>query len=1258
MIQRLFCPERRTPNAIGPRLRSGRIPSCLLGVLFSTLWAPSLTAAQLKPIPDKLVVLTFDDGNVSDIKFAAPLLKEYGFGATFYLSEAWMDGGKDFVTWEQARELHDLGFEIGNHTSSHPWVTGLTRPELVKELEIIEQRCEEHGIPKPVTFANPAAHTNRHVIDTVRDLGYLFARRGTAPEFQPSDWGRGAHYDPRIDDPMLIPSTLIPGPDYVWNFPDLAWAVENATDGKIAVLTFHSVRTEAIHPWNTTAPDDFVRYMKYLHDQGCTVIALRDLANYVDPDHRPNSDPFAGIQRRFGLQPVALSCEYARNPIGIETAQPRLSWICESVGRGQRQSAFHIRVASSVEKLNRGNADKWDTGKIESDKTVHIRYQGEALSSRERCYWQVRVWDKDNRPSQWSKPSSFQMGLLQPTDWQGRWIAMPDVPPDSFVAGKLGQAEERSSNKQPASSNTESGLAAHWKLDGDLADGAGGEAGVAVGEAKSTIAPLLRKHFELNQSVRRATVNVSGIGWYELYLNGQKVGDHVLDPAPTNYHKRVLYETYDVTDLLRTGGNALGIVLGDGWYCRRSYQGGTIGYGDRPKALLQLDIELADGARMSVVSDDSWQAAASPICSNDICDGEFYDARLEMPGWCEPNFDAGQWKPAALADPPTGALASQVLPPIKVVDTIPAVRILEPRPNVYVYDFGQHFSGWTRLRVQGEQGAKVALRYAGRIHDGGQLDTRNNLNSAQVDNYILKGEGQEVWEPRFTLHGFRYVEVTGLPGKPRLEDLEGRFVRSAVESAGSFTCSNPLLNRIHNNVRWTFMSSLQGIPQDAAERYERFAWMGDPGFVAEDYLYNFDTASFWTKWLDDIRDAQAPGGEVPVYVPGDWYAPWPAWESTYPLFVWYVYQYYDDERILARHYAGMQKLLDHFSQLADDYIMPDQGQGDHMEPQADGSSSHDPLHTPVALTSTAYYYFNAKILAETATILRKTDEAERYALLAERIKQAFNGKFFDPDTNQYAAGSQTSNALALYFRLVPEGKEEAVLQNLVNDILMIHQGRLSTGIIGANALEQVLGEYGRADVMFTIASQTAFPSWGHQVLHGATTLWESFELNEITSINMKMLGSTEKFFYKDLAGIGMAAPGFKKIVIKPQVVGDLTHVDASFKTVHGLIEVGWEKNFGVVYKPTKPKVFSLRVNIPANTAARIHIPKLGLENIVLKERRLRIVWQDGKYVACDSTVFGPDYVEVCDGIVAARETADDIVLDVGSGYYVFQLYGE
>jgi alpha-L-rhamnosidase len=957
---------------------------------------------------------------------------------------------------------------------------------------------------------------------------------------------------------------------------------------------------------------------------GCIILIRGD---HAAAQQAPRAEGSAEKVVRAQIQPTELKTEYLVEPLGIETPHPRFSWLLDSSARGQMESAYQILVASSMDRLAADRADKWDSGKIVSNESVGVPYQGTVLTSGERCYWKVRVWDARGNASAYSSASLFEMGLLRNNDWEGKWI--------------------------------------------------GAKEGIS--------SPLLRKEFALDRPIARARVYISGLGYYELHINGKKVGDHVLDPGTTYYNNdqpfelgsRVLYVTYDVTAYLKTGLDAVGVVLGNGWYSAEADIPPSPSfrdpYGDRPALILQLNIEFTDGGSASIVTDNRWKSSGGAILYNDYDNGETYDARLEKPGWEMPGYNDSGWDNAVLVQPPGGALTAQMMPPTKVMKTVQPVRILKPKNGVYVYDMGQNFTGWTKLHLSGPRGTKVTLRYGMRIYKDNTLDARSNLYNCpsskqlylegigrregwhhcarQTDTYILKGDGNEVWEPRFTLHGFRYVEVAGFPGTPKPDSLEGRVVRSAVETSGTFTCSNRLINQIHHNVCWSFMGSFQSIPQPVSDRSERVAWLGNPGFAAEDIIYNYDTASFWTKWLNDIKDSQQASGDVPFVSPIHWrhpvpsrlgpqgstfnvYDPLPSWQSTYPLIAWYVYQYYGDERVLKDHYYGLKRLVDFLSTKADGYILSF-GLGDYMEPQTESRySSETPKHTPVSLPETAYYYYDAWILSQVAGIVGKADDAKCYSGLARNIKAAFNKMFFNEATNQYATGSQTSNALPLYLGMVPQEREKAVAKNLVDEIMTKHKGHFSTGVIGLNALEQALREYGWAEVMYKIATQKTWPSWGYMVEHGATTLWEDWEGDgkREFSLDCYLLGEIEKFFYKDLAGVSPAKPGYSRITIKPQVVGDLSTASASLKTVRGTVAVKWQKS---------DSTFELIASVPGNAEADVSIPKLGLDNIAISEG-VRPVWKNHSYVPG------------VEGVSSGAEGQGWITFQVGSGTYDFK----
>lgn len=894
-----------------------------------------------------------------------------------------------------------------------------------------------------------------------------------------------------------------------------------------------------------------------------------------------------------------LRCGGAVDPIGIDAPTPRLTWCWRSAIRGARQAAWQVLAAGAPHRLMPGRADRWDSGRVDGDRSA-VSYGGAPLAAGARCFWAVRGWDERGAATAFSAPASFEMGLLARGDWRGRWIAGP--------------------------------------------------AGVS--------SPLLRRELTVPAPVRQARCYVAGLGYYELYCNGAKVGDHVLDPATTCYHddqpfpigSRVLYVTYDLTDRLRPGANALGVMLGHGWYSAESDVPPSPihrePYGDRPCLLLQLTVELTDGRRLSVASDRTWRAAPGPIVYNDYNHGETYDARAERPGWDDVRFDDADWAHAAQIDGPGGRLVAQPLPPIRVVGTRRPRRRFAPRPGVFVFDLGQNCCGWARLRARGRRGTEITLAHAARVHGDGSLDARSNLHDAagvhcarQTDRYVLRGDdggrGWEEWEPRFTLHGSRFVEVTGYPGTPALDAIDGRVVRTAARATGRFTCADDLLNRIHAMCWWTFASSMQGYPQDAADRAERVGWLGDP--IPEDYLYNFDCASFWAKWADDIADAQKENGHVPTISPVHWrrthdaYAyPAPYWSSSYAVVVWTLYWFLDDEALLARHYDGLRRLVAYLGGLAEDHVI-ERGLGDHMEPQPDGSTSAAPRHTPPALTSTAIYYWDVRTLARVAAILDAGEDAARYRELAERIGAAFNRRFLNAKTGACASGSQTANAVALQMGLVPPEAVERVLANLVRDVTA-RGGHLSTGMIGTNALVEALPRYGRADLMYRIAGQTTFPSWGYMLERDATTLWESWsdDRDQQLSLNMKLLGSVDKFFYRDVAGIRPLAPGFRRIAVAPQVTDALASAAAEIETVRGPAAVSWRQDRGRL---------RLSATIPANAAAQVRLPAAGRPSSVRVTEGGRPIWQRGAFVPG------------APGVNAAWAEDGCVVVEVGAGRY-------
>ena len=909
-------------------------------------------------------------------------------------------------------------------------------------------------------------------------------------------------------------------------------------------------------------------------------------------------------------QPTRLLCEYTVDPLGVEAAQPRLSWVAQHAERGRVQSAYQILVASSRAALSSAAADLWDSGQVQSDQSVNVEYRGRALASRLTCCWQVRWWDDRGRVSPFSDVATFEMGLLAADDWQAEWI------------------------------------------------GGGG---------------LLRREFAIDRPPARARAYVCGLGWYELRINGAKVGDHQLDPGQTDYDRSALYATYDVTQALAAGNNAVGVMLGNGRYAQdwgltafpelshrlKAYDNAV------PKLILQLELEFQDGTARTartVVSDGSWKVAAGPIVANDIYNGETYDARREHPGWDRPDYDDSTWQAADLVEAPRGRLVSQTgLPPIKSIATIPPAAITNPQPGSFVWDFGQNFTGWVRLTVSGPRGTAVELRHAEVLDPDGTLNLLPNGRAEATDTYILKGAGVEVYEPRFTYHGFRYVEVTGYPGTPDLATLLGVVVHSAVERVGGFSCSNPLINRIHHCVVWSQLGNLMSVPTDCPQRAERLGWMGDAQVTVEEAIYNFDMAGFHTKWLRDMREAQRADGSLPDVVPAYWllYPADPPWGTACVVICWYLYLFYADQRVLAENYAMLKAWVEFLGTKAEGNLVTYSRISDWCPPGRTYATE-----IPGELVSAWCYYHDVLMLARIARILGESADAEEYATRSQAVAEAFNRRFLkeedyygpadevvdallrmevyaERDTKTWRKrylSSQTADALPLYLEMVPEERRDAVVANLVENVEVTHDGHVSTGIIGTRYLLDTLTKHGRADLAYRLATQTTYPSWGYMIREGATTVWERWEYlagKGMNSHNHVMFGSVDGWFYRVLAGINQepAGPGFKRITIKPYVLGDLSHAGASVNTIRGAVAARWQRT---------ERGLSLEVTLPVNSAGEVHVPVLGLSNPVVREGG-EVVYRDGALAGGAA------------GITAARRSGEYVSFAVGSGTYSFTL---
>lgn len=847
----------------------------------------------------------------------------------------------------------------------------------------------------------------------------------------------------------------------------------------------------------------------------------------------------AGSAEAASLQtPLDLRTEYAVNPLGLDVAKPRMSWKLAGTQRNARQSAYQILVARTADSLRAGRGDLWDSGRVASDQSIQIPYGGPALASREGCAWMVRVWDESGQPTAYSEPATWEMGLLAPADWQAEWIGYPP--------GWNGRAL------------------------------------------------YFRRDFEVKKEVARARVFVAGVGYHELRLNGAKVGDHVLDPGFTDYAKRVLYATHDITAAVHAGRNTVGAIVGNGWY-------------GMPKLLLQLELTYVDGSRDIVAThsdqpdmNDRWSVSSGPVVFNSVFDGETYDARLEKTGWDQP--DATQrrrvpdrreaWAGIMPVEPPGGRLVSQALEPIKVVETVQGAKLTEPAPGVFVLDAGQNVSGWLELHATGAAGTQVTLKYSESLKPDGTVNQENLRSAACIDTYILKGGGApEVWQPGFTYHGFRYVEIDGYPGQLALESVPIKRVRTAAETNGTFTSSNELLNRIQQMIRNTEANNLFSVPTDCPQRNERMGWMNDLTVRLEESLYNFELSRFYTKFLSDVGDTQSPDGAITDTAPFKWgKRPADPVCASYLLMGWFMYQYYGDTSAMEAHYDGFKAWVDYLARRSEDYVVPYGSWGDWSPPAQESitgsaGSSAVARNTPLPFMSTGYFYYCSDLLAKMARVLGRKDDAAHFEEQARKIADSFQRHFWNPSTHGYVSNNQACNSFALFLGLVPPAEVPRVMENLVGDVEQ-HQGHLTTGNLCTKYLMETLTDHARGEVAYRIATQKTYPSWGFMLENGATTLWERWELLTQAGMNSHdhpMMGSVSSWYYKYLAGIrgNPAAPGFKKFFLQPNAVEGLTWVRASYRSMYGEIRSEWRRENGT---------FTLKATVPANTTAEVFIP--------------------------------------------------------------------
>jgi alpha-L-rhamnosidase len=861
-----------------------------------------------------------------------------------------------------------------------------------------------------------------------------------------------------------------------------------------------------------------------------------------------------------------LTCEYLKDPMVIDVPKPRLSWINYNpqFSRNQFQTAWQIRVASTRDELLKDNSDLWNSGKIVSSESTNIIYGGKPLKSRQACWWQVRVWDNKGKVSEWSEPAFWSMGILDEKEWKAKWIGAP------------WQGEET----LPKPSNP----------------------GASMPEQLPPSAPMLRKEFSIGKKVKRAVAFVTGLGYFELYLNGEKVGNDVLVPNQTNYGKRpflisenipvednfkeykVMYLAYDIGEKLREGSNAVGAILGNGFYNPAKYWTG--GYGT-PRFLLQLYVSYEDGSQDIIVSDQTWKASKSPIIMDMVFYGEHYDARLEQQGWSSPGFNDSQWELASLRKAPEGILRAHMAYPDKVMERISPIKIEKLGEGNYKVDFGQEISGWVHLSgINGEAGRKIDIKYLHKTPVGD-------------NSYTLGGSGNESYAARFTWFVFREVEIINWPGELRAEQLKGEAVYTYIETTGKFECSNELFNTI-NKIWWRSQTDNMhgGIASDCPNR-ERSPYTGDGQVACVTVMHNFDARAFYTKWIQDILGAQ---NVKTGYVPNG--APWQpgcgggvAWGAAMSIMPWEFYLQYADTSMLRNNYDGMKDYIRYMLTWTDSTgIMYSQATGKNGKPNRWmnlGDWSQPDKLPPDEMVHTFYLWRCADLTAKSAKVLGKAEEYEKYKNLAERTRKAFQTRFFDKEKGTY--GAFGGNIFALKMG-VPEDLKDRVVASLKADIIA-NDGHLDTGIFGTQFFFEVLSENGLHELAYEAMNKRTAPGYGWWIEQGATTSWEGWK--DPGSGNHPMFGGGIVWFYRKLAGMNADPehPGYRNIIFCPEPVSEISSASYSNLTPYGIASISWKK---------EDKIFSVNIEVPVGSTAIVHIPATDREKIKESGKKIRM----------------------------------------------------
>jgi alpha-L-rhamnosidase len=1015
---------------------------------------------------------------------------------------------------------------------------------------------------------------------------------------------------------------------------------------------------------------------------------------------------FAVFLATASATPVHLRCEYRENPLGIDVATPHLSWQSDNTERNWKQAAYELLIATSPDRLQPGQTDGWDSGRVESDESVGIAYQGAPLESRTRYYWKVRVWDAAGHVSDSVENAWWEMSILHAQDWKAKWISWKNfednadrvgirwvwergqnplaITPkttvnfrtelnlsqkpqraDLFVAvhgaykARVNGREVGSKSRwdafdrrdisselavgknlvevdvtsppgpqrgQKKETKTTTGFAAlikirnadgrierfttergwearletkaHWravKIAGDLSDTRFGDPGPLPQPAA-----YLRRTLDISKTVRQARLYVTALGSYRVFLNGSRVGNDVLTPGYTDFRKRVLYQTYDVTSQIISGTNVVAALLGDGWYGSPLTWVGAYFFTPPDRFLAQLELDYTDGSHDTVITDNSWKAAASPILESQIYSGEVYDARLEQNRWNQSDFDDSSWQPAVVDDAPSLAISSEIDSPAEVIATLQPKSVMPLKNGTYIFDMGQNMVGWARLKVRGDAGAEVKLRFAEILNPDGTIYTENLRNAEATDTYILRGGDEETFTPHFTFHGFRYIEVTGYPGAPTLDSIQGEVVSSVSENpTARLITSSELVNHMWEIGLWGQRGNFLSVPTDCPQRDERLGWMGDAGVFWRTGTYNFDVTAFSQKFIQDIVDAQSregaftnispntmPEGRGGVQAPvqtGNSQVGAPGWGDAGVIIPWTTWLQYGDRAVIEKNWDAMQHWMEFIQSRNPDFI-----RRNGVGPNFADWLAPDP-NTDKDLLATAYWALIAHMMSQMAHAIGKQADARRYEEVVQNIRAAFQKTYIKED-GTVGTGTQTSYVVALYTKMAPENLEPALTEKLVKDI-EARNWHLSTGFLGTPFLLFTLADHGRSDVAYRLLLNDTYPSWGYMLAKGATTWWERWNGDtgdpSMNSYNHYAFGSVVAWVYRYVAGIdtSTSAPGFKEIIVHPHLDPQMPSARAEYDSVYGTIVSDW--------KGTAEGPFSLHVTIPANTSAKIFLPAVA-----------------------------------------------------------------